>query len=198
MVKNDKYKRNPKKEIEKITEDESMHRSIIERKLRRPISEGLRDTSLYKRYERELDDMARQKTEADRAMISAQEKEDQAKRLEEEEEEEEEKRRREEEEHVLKDALSSIERHRKINEDRLKLAHVRHKEVDGILAKKEEEKKRRDEWNKKQEEGKGKKGSKGKKTAKNEDNKDEAERKREEERRKEEEERRKEEEEERK
>ena len=190
VVKNEKHKR---KEIERIAEDESLHRSIIEKKLKRPISEGLRDTSLYKRYEKELDDMARQKTEADRAMISAQEKEDQAKRMEKEEEEEK-KRKREEEEYVLRDALASIERHRKIDEDRLKLAYVRHQEVDGIIAKKKEEKKRRDEWNKKQEEGKGNKGSKGKKIAKKEDNKDEAESKREEEKRKEEEERRKEEE----
>ena len=61
VKKTDTRSKMPKEEKGIVSEDGSFHRSIIEKKLKRPISEGLVDTSIYQRYESKLEKWQKRK-----------------------------------------------------------------------------------------------------------------------------------------
>ena len=87
--------------------NESIHKSIIQKSLGRPISEGLADTSAYMKYEGALEEMQRLKLQADEEVRKAKEVEKQWLQEEKEEEEKREKEKMEkaklrEEEHRIR------------------------------------------------------------------------------------------------
>ena len=158
------YERAPKSEAGK---KEQMHvsESILERKLQRPVSNGLKDTTIYKEYVSALDDLKAKKEEADkkasevrvkeekreeRIRMEAQEREEQrrkeeAEREERKKEEEEEAKKRKEEEEAILEAKQHLATLNAMHEDRVKMAERRSVQIDQL---EEKDRKMKEEWRK--------------------------------------------------